>query len=49
MTPFVAEIIGTFLLMLLGCGVVANVANEDEVISASLLKSPSFGVQLKPQ
>lgn len=25
MTPFVAEIIGTFLLMLLGCGVVANV------------------------
>ena len=26
MTPFVAEIIGTFFLMLLGCGVVANVA-----------------------
>ena len=25
MTPFVAEIVGTFLLMLLGCGVVANV------------------------
>ncbi|MBT8311580.1 MAG: aquaporin, partial [Flavobacteriaceae bacterium] len=25
MTPFVAEIAGTFLLMLLGCGVVANV------------------------
>ncbi|WP_343488035.1 MIP/aquaporin family protein [Allomuricauda sp. d1] len=26
MTPFVAEIIGTFLLMLLGCGVNANVS-----------------------
>src|SRR5690606_3338886 len=25
MTPFVAEIVGTFLLMLLGCGVTANV------------------------
>ncbi|NND15348.1 MAG: aquaporin family protein [Eudoraea sp.] len=25
MTPFIAEIIGTFLLLLLGCGVVANV------------------------
>ena len=25
MTPFVAEIIGTFFLMLLGCGVNANV------------------------
>ncbi|WP_437396553.1 MIP/aquaporin family protein [Flagellimonas lutimaris] len=26
MTPFVSEIIGTFLLMVLGCGVVANVS-----------------------
>lgn len=26
MSPFIAEIIGTFLLILLGCGVVANVA-----------------------
>lgn len=26
MTPFVAEIVGTFLLMLMGCGVNANVA-----------------------
>lgn len=26
MTPFMAEIIGTFLLMVLGCGVVANVS-----------------------
>lgn len=25
MTPFIAEIVGTFLLLLLGCGVVANV------------------------
>lgn len=28
MTPFVAEIIGTFFLLLLGCGVVANVVLE---------------------
>ena len=29
MTPFIAEIIGTFLLILLGCGVVANVVLKD--------------------
>lgn len=29
MTPFIAEIIGTFLLMLLGCGVNANVVLKD--------------------
>jgi len=28
MTPFIAEIIGTMLLILLGCGVVANIALE---------------------
>ena len=28
MTPFTAEFIGTFLLILLGCGVVANVVLE---------------------
>ena len=29
MTPFIAEIIGTFLLILLGCGVTANVVLKD--------------------
>ncbi|WP_297797373.1 MIP/aquaporin family protein [uncultured Eudoraea sp.] len=29
MTPFIAELIGTFLLILLGCGVVANVVLKD--------------------
>ena len=29
MTPFISEIIGTFLLMLLGCGVNANVVLKD--------------------
>ena len=29
MTPFIAEIIGTFLLILLGCGVNANVVLQD--------------------
>ncbi len=29
MTPFIAEIIGTFLLVLLGCGVTANVVLKD--------------------
>ena len=26
MTPFIAEVVGTFLLILLGCGVNANVS-----------------------
>ncbi|MGB0788957.1 MAG: aquaporin, partial [Marinirhabdus sp.] len=29
MTPFIAEILGTFLLILLGNGVVANVSLKD--------------------
>ena len=29
MTPFIAEIVGTFLLMLLGCGINANVVLKD--------------------
>ena len=35
MTPFVAEIIGTFLLILLGCGVNANVSLKDTYGSGS--------------
>ncbi|MDC6365516.1 MULTISPECIES: MIP/aquaporin family protein [Flavobacteriaceae] len=35
MTPFVAEIVGTFLLMLLGCGVNANVSLQKTYGSGS--------------
>ena len=35
MTPFIAEIIGTFLLMLLGCGVNANVSLQKTYGSGS--------------
>lgn len=35
MTPFIAEIIGTFLLMLLGCGVNANVSLKNTYGSGS--------------
>ncbi|MBT8238299.1 MAG: aquaporin family protein [Croceitalea sp.] len=35
MTPFIAEIIGTFLLILLGCGVCANVALQKTFASGS--------------
>ena len=39
MTPFIAEIIGTMLLILLGNGVVANVVlkEQKETIQAGLL------------
>ena len=35
MTPFVAEIVGTFLLILLGCGVNANVSLKETFGSQS--------------
>lgn len=35
MTPFIAEIVGTFLLILLGCGVNANVSLKDTYGSSS--------------
>ncbi len=35
MTPFIAEIVGTFLLILLGCGVNANVALQKTYASGS--------------
>ena len=35
MTPFVAEIVGTFILMLLGNGVVANVVLKDTIGNSS--------------
>ena len=39
MTPFIAEIVGTFILILLGQGVVANVNLKDTTVSTLLFFS----------